>query len=639
MAKDPLAPYRQKLTGDTLPKLLVQNCRNHSSEVAMRKKEFGIWNEYTWDDCYDNVKGFALGLVSLGLERGDRVVIIGDNDPQWFWAEFAVQAMGGAAVGLYVDAIPPEIEYIAGHSGSKLAVVKDQEQTDKFLKIRDKLPGLKGIIYWDPKGMWHYKQDPFVMNFTNIVEMGEEYDKAHPGFFQECVDKGKGEDIAVYCYTSGTTGSPKGAMISHDFLITNPIRFHSVLPRSEGEEFLSFVPPAWIAEQTMGVAGWAIFRSMVNFPEDTTTVTENIREIAPRLMLLGTRQWESLLHQVQAKMMDTSLLKRLSYSLCMPVGYKIADLAMEGKSPSPFWRLLYRFAELACLIPIKDRLGLKGLTDGITGGALLGPDIFRWFRALGVNLIDSYGLTEFAPATCTGRPPTVGASPPTPGTELRITDDGEILLRASVEFSGYYNDPDATKARVHNGWISTGDAGFVDEYGQLAYLDRVKDMLTLKGGAKYSPTYVENLLKFSPYIKDLMVVGEDYIYCVINIDFDNVGKWAERSGIPYTTFVDLSQKDEVYDLIQKDVVRVNSRLPETARIRRFTLLHKEFDPDEGELTRTRKLKRSFMEQRYSELFRAAYSGEEKVAFEAVVTYQDGRVGKITTDIRVRSVED
>lgn len=639
MAQNPVQFHKESLGADTLPKLFVQNYKNYPTKVAMRKKDFGIWNEYTWNDCYHNIKNFALGLVSLGLERGDKVVIIGDNDPEWFWAEFAVQAVGGAVVGLYVDAIPPEIEYIATHSESKFAVAKDQEQTDKFLKIRDRLPGFKKIIYWDPKGMWHYKEDPFIMDFRDVMKLGEKYETAHPDFFKESVDKGKREEIAAYCYTSGTTGTPKGAMISHDFLITNPIRWHVVCPRDEGEEFLSFVAPAWIAEQTMGVAGWAVFRFVVNFPEDPETVIENIREIAPRLMLLGTRQWESLLHQTQVRIMDSSLLKRLSYNLCMPIGYKIADFSLEGKRPNLFWKLLYQFAKLACLTPIRDQLGLKGLKHGITGGALLGPDIFRWFRALGVNLLDTYGLTEFTPATSTGEPPTVGASLPTPGTEVQIAEDGEILLRADAEFSGYYKDAAATTERVHNGWIKTGDAGFIDEYGQVVFLDRVKDMLTLKSGGKYSPTYIENLLKFSPYVKDLMVLGEDYIFCIMNIDFDNVGKWAERNGIPYTTFVDLSQKAEVYDLIQKDVVGANSRLPEMARIRKFALLHKEFDPDEGELTRTRKLKRTFMEQRYSNLISAAYNDEAKVAIEATVTYQDGRMGKVSTAINIRSIWD
>jgi len=638
MANDPIQSYKESLGGDTLPKIFVENYKKYPRKVAMRKKDLGIWNEYTWADCYHAVKNFALGLVSLGLGQGDKVAIIGDNDLAYFWAEFATQSVLGAVVGLYVDATTPEIEFIAGHSESRFAVAKDQEQADKFLKIRDSLPCLEKVIYWDPKGMWHYKDDPYIMDFKNVMKLGEEYEKAHPGFFEESVDKGKGEDIAVYCYTSGTTGAPKGAMISHDYLITNPIRSHAVLPRREGEEFLSFVPPAWIAEQEMGVAGWVIFRSIVNFPEDTTTVSGNIREIAPRVMLLGTRQWEGLLHLVQAKIIDSSFLKRSAYNLCMPIGYKIADLALEGKKPNLFWKLLYRFAELACLTPIKDQLGLKGLTDGLTGGALLGPDIFRWFRALGVNLIDSYGLTEFTPATATAKPPTVGASPPTPGTEIRITEDREILLRADAEFSGYYKAADATQERVHNGWISTGDAGFIDEYGQLAYLDRVKDMLILKGGEKYSPTYVENLLKFSPYIKDLMVVGEDYIFCIMNIDFDNVGKWAERNGIPYTTFMDLSQKAEVYDLIQKDMVRVNARLPEMARIRKFALLHKEFDADEGELTRTKKLKRAFMEQRYSNLIRAAYNGEKKIAIETTVTYQDGRAGKVSSTLNIGSTE-
>lgn len=632
----------EEMKGDTLPKLLLENYKRRPSRIAMRRKDLGIWNPYSWEECYLNIKFFALGLQALGFHPGDKISIVGDNDPEWYWAELAAQALGGVSVGLYIDVIPPEVQYIVSHSDSSFAVAKDQEQVDKFLEVIDNLPKLKKIIYWDPKGMRSYRGNPMIASFEKVIETGKEMDQKSPGVFEGAISEGKGTDIAAICYTSGTTGKPKGPLISHDFLVKGGRRFAKINPHEPGDEYLSFVPLAWIAEQLFMVA-WLIWGTPINYPESPDTVQENIREIGPQFLLLGPRQWQGLVSMVQMKINDAVFFKRWLYRLCMAVGYKRADYVYESRTKPPWiWSILYKLADWLCLMHIRDHLGLRRTRTGLTGGSSLGPDVFRWFQAIGVNIKEAYGLTEVNPVAMHAdwpKPGTVG--PVVPGTQVKVSDEGEVLVTSDPIFSGYYKQPDETAKVVQGGWVKTGDAGLFDEDGHLIILDRLKDMLRLKGGEKYSPTYIENRLKFSPYIKDGMVVGgkeREFLFAIINIDFNNVGRWAEKNGYPYTTFVDLSQKSEVYDLIQKDVERVNKDLPPGARVKRFSLLHKEFDPDEGELTKTRKLRRSFLEQKYEAMISAAYKGLDKVITEARVSYRDGRTATIQTEINIRDVE-
>jgi long-chain acyl-CoA synthetase len=626
---------------DTLPKLFLENCNTYPSRVAMRRKDLGIWNRYTWDECYKAVKSFALGLSRLGFQKEDKLCIVGDNDPEWYWAQLAAQALGGAAVGLYIDVIPAEARYIADHSDSIFAVAKDQEQCDKFLEVAGHLPKLKKVIYWDPKGMRGYHALPLVISYEAVQKMGRDYEQAHPGFFEESIASGKGTDVAVLCYTSGTTGLPKGALISHDFLIKGTFRFSKVNTYRSTDEYLSFVPLAWIAEQLFMVA-WLLYRMPVNYPESPDTVMENIREIGPQFLLLGPRQWQDLVSMVQMKMNDAVFFKRWLYHLSMSVGYRAADYRYERRQDPPMlWSALHRIADWACLMHIRDGLGLRKARVGLTGGSSLGPDVFRWFQAIGVNIKEAYGLTEVNPVAMHGDWPKAGTcGPVVPGVQVRISDEGEVWVKSDPIFAGYYKQPEETAKTVKDGWVKTGDAGAFDDDHHLIIYDRLKDMLQLKGGEKYSPTYIENRLKFSPYIKDGMVVGgreRAFLYMIITIDFNNVGRWAEKAGYPYTTFVDLSQKREVYDLIQADVERVNRDLPAGARVRRFSLLHKEFDPDEGELTKTRKLRRGFLEEKYAGLIGAAYAGERSVTTQAQVKYRDGRTAVIQTEISIRDV--
>ncbi|MBW1886759.1 MAG: AMP-binding protein [Deltaproteobacteria bacterium] len=638
-----LARIKQEGQLDTLPKRLRHMYRKRPRAVAMRKKAFGIWNEYTWEECYQKIKYLALGLVSMGLQKGDKVCIIGDNDPEWFWAELAAQAMGAVPLGIYIDSVPNEIEYIASHSESVFAIAKDQEQSDKFLEIKDKLPRLKQIIYWDPLGMWTYEGNPWLMELKDVLELGELYDKEYPDFYEKRIDEGKLDDLAILSYTSGTTGLPKGVMIGHDALIWGADQLFEHCDVEQGDEYLSFVSPAWIAEQMLGIAVLVTHGIIVNFPEEPETVMQDLREIGAAYFLFGPKQWEDLLSMVQIRISDTTLLRRLVYKACLPIGYKIADFKLDKKEDvTLLWKFLYWVANLICFRPIKDYLGLRKLKIGLTGGSLLGPDTFRWYQALGVNLSETYGASEATPVCLHGRNVNVGTiGHLVDGAEAKISDEGELLVKTPALFQGYYKNPEATAEKMSDGWFHTGDAVTIRDDGELIYLDRVKDLLNLKGGGKYSATYVENRLKFSPYIKDVMIVGDEtkeFLLALMVIAFNNVGRWAEKNRIPYTTFIDLSQKQDVYELILPEIVRMNETLPPNAQVEKFINLPKEFDPDEGELTRTRKLKRGFLWNRYQDLIDGAYGGQSTVVREAEVKYQDGRVGKIEATLRIMDVK-
>jgi long-chain acyl-CoA synthetase len=626
---------------ETIPQIIKSNCTKWGARTAMSMKMFGIWHRYSWQDYYDNVKYFSLGLISLGLKRGDVACIIGDNEPQWFWAEFAVQAAGGIATGIYVDSVPAEVKYIAEHSDAKFAVVNDQEQTDKFLEIKAEMPLLKKIIYWDPKGLRNY-EDSALISFNEVLELGREYEKTHPGLFEENVDSGKGDGVAFIYYTSGTTGLPKGAILTHRALITTARGFVDRYPLDENDNLISNFPAAWVGDSFFATIPHLLTGAMLNFPEEPETIAEDTREVGPNFVIYGPRQWEGLVSEIQVKMLDAHPLKRLVYRLFLPVGHKIADLKFEGKTPNLYWRGLHFLAYLALFRPLKDRLGLSKVRFAVTGSSVLSLDTFRLIHAIGIELRQCYASTEAGLISSHGKGEikfeSVGR--PALGTSVRITREGELLVNSDCMFTGYHKDKEKTAATLIDGWCHTGDAVNLNEQGHLIFMDRLEHMGMLKSGAKYAPQYIEGRLRFSPYIKDAMVIGgrdKDYVSAIVNIDFTMVGKWAERHRLPYTTFVDLSQKNEVAELVMQDLERVNSYLPEQSRVQKFVLLHKEFDPDEAELTRTRKLRREFMEQRYKDLIDALYNNTDKVDVQAPVTYRDGRKGVVKTSIKVRSL--
>ncbi len=626
---------------ETIPQIIKSNRDRWGPRTAMSMKMFGVWHRYSWQDYYENIKHFSLGMISLGLARGDVVCIIGDNEPQWFWGEFAAQAAGGIATGIFVDSIPSEVKYVAEHSDAKFAIVNDQEQTDKFLEIKDELPLLKKVIYWDPKGLRNY-EDPILISFDEVIGLGREYEKSHPGLFEQNVDEGKGEDIAFIYYTSGTTGLPKGATLNHRALITTAQGFVDRYPLDENDDLISNFPAAWVGDSFFATIPHLLTGAKLNFPEEPETIAEDTREIGPNFVIYGPRQWEGLVSEIQVKMVDANPLKRFTYNLFLPVGHKIADIKFEGKTPNLFWRILHSIAYLALFRPLKDRLGLSKVRFAVTGSSVLSLDTFRLIHAIGVELRQCYASTEAGLISSHGKGEikfeSVGR--PSLGTSLRITNEGELLVTSDCMFTGYHKNPEKTADTLINGWCHTGDAVNINEQGHLIFMDRLEHMGQLKSGAKYAPQYIEGRLRFSPYIKDAMVIGgkdKDYVSAIVNMDFAMVGKWAERHRIPYTTFVDLSQKKEVADLVRQDLERVNGYLPEQSRVQKFVLLHKEFDPDEAELTRTRKLRREFMEERYKDLIGALYGSKEKVDVQAAVTYRDGRKGQVTTSIQVRSI--
>ncbi len=626
---------------DTIPKLIRRNNERWADRVAYTKKDFGIWQTYTWKEYYEKVKYFSLGLISLGLERGDRVCIIGDNEPEWFWGEFATQAAGGITTGIFVDSIPSEVKYIAEHSDSKFAIVNDQEQADKFLEIQGELPLLKKVIYWDPKGLKNY-DDPILTSFAEVVELGKEYEKEHPGLFEQNVENGTGDDTAFIYYTSGTTGLPKGAIITHHALITTAAGFVGRYPLNETDDLFSNFPAAWVGDSFFATIPHLLSGARVNFPEEEETVREDIREIGPNFAIYGPRQWEGLVSDIQVKMIDAHPLKRFCYNLFLPIGYKMADYTLEGKRPNLFWRAVYQVAYLLLFRPLKDQLGLSKCRFAVTGSSVLSLDTFRLIHAIGIELRQNYAGTEagFISSHGKGDIKFESIGRPAVGTEARVADDGELLIRSDCLFKGYHKDTEKTESCLIDGWFHTADCVYVNPEGHLIFMDRLKDMGELRTGAKYAPQYIEGRLRFSPYIKDAMVVGgtdRDFVSGIINIDFAMVGKWAENHRVPYTTFVDLSQKDEVAELVKKDLARVNNYLPPESRARKFVLLHKEFDPDEAELTRTRKLRRGFVEERYKALIDAMYEDKEEVVVEATVTYRDGRQGVVKTAIKVRTV--
>jgi long-chain acyl-CoA synthetase len=627
-----------KQNGKTIPQIIKENYEQWSQRPAMCMKRFGIWQKYNWKNYYQNVKYFSLGLISLGLEQGDVVSIIGDNEPEWFWGEFATQAARGIVTGIFVDSIPSEVKYIVAHSGAKFAIANDQEQVDKFLEIRDEVPLLEKVIYWDPKGLKNYS-DPFLISFYDVIKLGKEYDKTNPGIFEHNVEQGREDDTAFIYYTSGTTGLPKGAIITHKALISTAEGFISRYPLNEDDDLISNFPAAWVGDSFFATIPHLITGARLNFPEEPETIAADTREVGPDFVIYGPRQWESLVSEIQVKIMDTNPLKRFCYNLFLPVGHRIAEANFQGKNPSLFWRTLYGLAYVLLFRPLRDKLGLSKVRFAVTGSSVLSLDTFRLIHAIGIELRQNYASTEAGLISSHGKGEidfeSVGR--PALNTEVRVTNEGELLVRSGSMFSGYHSDTVKTAAIFKNGWCHTGDAVNINDKGHLIFMDRLDHMGELSSGIRYAPQYIEGRLRFSPYIKDAMVIGgkdKDFVSAIINMDFSMVGKWAERNHLPYTTFVDLSQKKEVAELMRKDLIRVNSYLPEAARVRRFVMLHKEFDADEAELTRTRKIRREFMEERYNNLIKCIYGEERDVKVEAAVTYRDGRKGVVATIIKV-----
>jgi long-chain acyl-CoA synthetase len=628
---------------DTWPKLLEHNCaRFGAGGKAMRYKHYGIWQSHSWKDYFENVKYLALGLQSLGFEPGSRLLIVGDNSPEWYFAEMAAQCNRGISVGLYSDLSAAEIEHVSRDCAADFAMVEDEEQADKLVQIRDRLPNLRTVVYWRHKGLNKHDQDTFI-GLRDVLEMGHRYETDHPSAFEKSIAAGRADDVCAIVYTSGATqDAPKGTLQSHRSLMSNSQHYVEADGLSHKDDLACSLPPAWITEQWVAFGCHLLSGGTVNYAESSETQQKDMREIAPRVALYSSRLWESQAGQVQAKLRGASRLKRSASRLLMPIGQRTADIRDEKRKPGLHWRLLDAFADLVVYRQVRDSLGLPRARVCYTYGSALSPETFRFFRGLRVPLKSIYGSTEAGAITgAAGGVQSFGSvGKVNPGVEVMFGEQSEIVVRHPGVFVGYHNDPGMTAEVMNEGWIRTGDQGHMNADQELVFVDRVEDLITLPCGDVLAPQDIECRLKHSPYIKDAWVhSGQDcdFVTAVIILDAENTGRWADRNKIPYTTFGDLSQKPEIYRLIREEIALVNQDLPDTRRVEKYVNLHKEFDPDEYELTRNRKLRRAVLRQRYLDLIEALSGERTSVEVEAEFTYQDGRSGKIKTALQIATV--
>ena len=636
---------------ETLPQVLLARALSEPGGLAERHKRLGIWREFTWANVLERVRALALGLESKGLKAGDSVMMIGENEPEHFWAEYAVQSLGGKVLSVYPDQTAEEILYLAQDSQTRIFLAQDQEQVDKCLEVADEYDGAIAIVYWDGSGLWGYDH-PLLDSFESVSDAGRQIHDSDPTRFEEHVKRGKAEDTALLSYTSGTTGKPKGVVISYRYLFDNCSRVMGAIDIAPGTEYLTYISPAWVTEQIFGLSIGLIAPMVVNFPEGPEDVLTNIRELAVDALVFSPRQWENLASIVQARMLGAGKVRNAMYDWGMKVGRAVHVERLEGRTPSLAARLQLPLAEALVLHHLRDNLGLGKARNALSGGALMAPDVFRMFHAMGVKLRNVYGATEIGLLTAhvgdSYQLETSGSWMPSNTAygeplEYRVSPEGELQVRGGSGFGGYHGKPDkSAEALTDDGWYETGDAVSMTNDGELLFFDRVKDMRRLANGHSYPPQFIETRLRYSPFIKDLMTLGDetrDFVSALINIDMEVLGRWAEENKISFSTYTDLSQKPEILDLIKGEVARINTLLPEGSRVARFANFPKELDPDEGELTRSRKLRRAFLEERYEKLVQAIYDGKAETDLEIAVTYQDGRQGVLKATVRVSDVEN
>jgi long-chain acyl-CoA synthetase len=555
--------------------------------------------------------------------------------------------MRAVPFGIFQDSILSEVAFIIDHAEAATIVAEDQEQVDKILELRSKLPRVKHLIYTDPKGLWDYDDD-ILIDFSEVQRRGRELLERRPELFDRSIDSLQDSDLALVCYTSGTTGHPKGTLLTHGNIVSMVAALDQADPKQPDDQFLSFIPLPWIVEQTMSVFSALYVGYTVNFPEEPGSAMADLYEIAPSLVVASPRMWEGVSRQVMVRHLDASFFKRFVYDLCLPIGYRWADFKFEKRNPPLGWKLLYWLAYAVMFRALRDRLGFSKVRSAMTGGAALGPDVFRFFHALGVNLKQIYGQTEVAGYSTIHRNDDINFDSvgiPVTTAEIAISQPdaegvGEVISRGPGLFQGYLKNEQETSKTIIDGWLHSGDAGYFTENGHLVIIDRVKDLMHLSTGARFSPMFIENKLKFCPFIVEAVVLGHerDYVSAMICIDYKHVGKWAEDHRISYTTYSDLAGKSEVYDLIEREVVRVNATLPEKARIKKFLLLYKELDPDDEELTRTKKIRRNFINQKYSREIAALYGDAMELPIETAIRYQDGKTATLRTTLVIRTIK-
>jgi len=620
-------------SADTFPKLLRLNATEHAAQIAFREKDLGVWREYTWGHYQERVRDFALGLLDLGLEKGDVVALIGDNRPDWVAGEIAAHAIGAMSLGIYRDALDEEVAYLLTAGGGKIVFAEDEEQVEKLLGLGGRTPALRHIVYSDPRGLRKYV-DPRLISAFDLARRGRERSAREPGLYNRLVDMTDGDAVAILCTTSGTTAHPKIAMLSAGGLLRHCAAYLAFDPKGPDDEYVSVLPLPWIMEQVYALGKALLCRMKVNFVEEPDTMMHDFREIAPTFVLFSPRIWEAIAADVRARVMDASPAKQALYQLGMKAGLAALERGRRSK-----------VAEAVLFRALRDRLGFTRLRSAATGGAALGPDTFRFFRALGVPLRQLYGQTELLGAYTLHRGDDVDFDSVGIGfgadIEMRIeaadmNGVGEVVTRHPNMFLGYYRDREATAAALRDGWLHTGDAGYVNPAGHLVIIDRIHDLATTARGARFSPQYIENKLKFSPYIAEAVILGadRDYLAAMICIRFSIVSKWAEKKSIAFTTYTDLASRPEVYALIREEVEAVNATLSPGQRIAKFLLLYKELDADDGELTRTRKVRRNVIGEKYSDIVAAIYAGRPEIDIDTLIRFQDGTTQRVQTTLAV-----
>jgi long-chain acyl-CoA synthetase len=633
---------------DTFPRLLLAHARVRPGHPALREKDLGIWQTWTWAQTAEIVKQLAAGLHALGFKRGQHLAIVGENRPRLYFAMMAVQSLGGVPVPLYQDAIAAELVYVFENAEIEFAVVEDQEQVDKMLEVRAAWPRLRTIVYDDPRGLRHYEQ-PGLLPYDQVLRRGTEVLAAQPTLVEDEIAKGRPEDTAALFYTSGTTGKPKGVVQTYRALIDRSRAAAEMEGLTADEDVLAYLPMAWIGQNIFSYAQALVTGYTVNCPESPATVTNDMREIGPTYYFAPPRVFEGLLTQVMIRMDDAGWIKRTMFHYFMGVARRVGGKILDRAPVGWFDRLLYWIGDLLVYGPLRNMLGMSRVKVAYTAGEAIGPDLFSFYRSIGINLKQLYGSTETSVFVCVQpngqvKPDTVG--PPVAGVELKIRDNGEILIKSPGLLKEYYKNPQATAEVLDaDGWYHTGDAGYIDADGHLRIIDRANDVGKLADGTLFAPKYIENKLKFFPYIKEAVAFGHGRreVTAFINIDYEAVGNWAEKRGLPYAGYVDLAGKREVYDLIAECVEKVNADLAAdeklaNSQIHRFLILHKELDPDDDELTRTRKVRRRFIGDKYAVLVDALYSGKKEQYVETQVKFEDGRTGKISATLAIRDAK-
>ncbi|EJG0785008.1 long-chain fatty acid--CoA ligase [Vibrio parahaemolyticus] len=620
---------------DTFPKVLQHNAKHWPEQVAMREKEFGIWREFTWQDYENRVKWMALSLQDLGIGEQDVVGLLGDNRPEWVWGELAAHAIKGYSLGIYQDSMHEEVAYLINYAKAKVVIAEDEEQCDKLLELGDEIPSVEYIIYCDPRGMRKY-DDPRLIDVEQVYKKGQLIDKANPDKYLNMVAATKGSDLSILCTTSGTTSKPKLAQLHSGTFLDHCAAYLRADPRSPGDNYVSVLPLPWIMEQVYVVGQALISRQIVNFVEEQETMMSDLREIGPNFVLLAPRVWENIVADVSARMMDSTPFKQKMYKLGMSLANKALDQGKRSK-----------LAEWILLRALRDRLGFSNLTSAATGGAAMGPDTFRYLQAIGVPLKQLYGQTEMCGAYTVHQADdvdydSVGVAFDNADVKVINPDSngvGEIIAKSTGMFTGYLNNQAAYDEDVQDGWMHTGDAGYFKESGHLVVIDRLKDMSETSHGDRYSPQFIENKLKFSPFIAEAVVVGKGrpWLSAIICIRYAIVAKWAEQKGIAFTNYTNLSAQPEVYKAIREEVLKVNESLPDAQKISKFILLYKELDADDGELTRTRKVRRGVVAEKYGDIIETIYSAAPTVDVDTVITYQDGTKTRIQTSLVIETL--